>query len=171
MPAVVPRHVIRRSLAVRNRAAGFYANHHPGGIDLFNNSAYLNSVNFNLLGRDPARAVDVPGYGHHLKNNLGYKGRTEVSNIDLMKCESAANSFDLKLHFEDKDFKSLDQAELIQPRQPNGDLPDISFMRLKPGNPAIDHGVDIGFPYQGKAPDLGAFEAGEDRGPRRVDGM
>jgi hypothetical protein len=164
LPAVIPRHVIRGSLAVRNRASGFYANHQPGGIDIFNNTAFLNGVNFNLLGRNAEHTADVPGYGHVLKNNLGYKARgSEISNFDAPKCELVANSFDLKLKLDDRDFKSLDQAELIQPRQANGDLPDIPFMKLKPGNPGIDKGVDVGLPFKGKAPDLGAFESGTEK--------
>ena len=31
-------------------------------------------------------------------------------------------------------------------------------MRLKAGSQLIDAGVDIGLPFLGKAPDLGAFE-------------
>lgn len=159
-PSPSPRHVIRGSLAVRNHAAGFYANHQPGGIDFINNSATLNRSNFNLLGRNADNTADVPGWGHVLKNNLGYKGRAEVSNIDRTRCELAANSFDLDLKLKDRDFKSLDQSELVQPRDPDGNLPDMRFMKLKPGNPAIDRGVDAGLPFQGKAPDLGAFESG-----------
>lgn len=158
VPPVVPRHVIRGSVAVKNRASGFYANHQPGGIDLFNNTAYLNSVNFNLLGRNAEHTADVPGYGHHLKNNLAYKGRKEVTNLDADKCEIAANSFDLNLLFQDNDFQSLDQSLLVAPRQPDGSLPDTPFLRLKSTNPAIDRGVDVGQPFKGKAPDLGAFE-------------
>ncbi len=161
VPEVVPRHVIRLSLAVRNRSAGFYANHQPGGIDMLNNTAYLNSVNFNLLGRDASHTTDVPGYGHKLKNNLAYKGRTEVSNMNAAACELAANSFDLKLQFEDKDFLGLNQADLVAPRQANGDLPLVPFMKLRPGNPAVNKGVDAGLPFKGKAPDLGAFESEE----------
>jgi hypothetical protein len=33
-------------------------------------------------------------------------------------------------------------------------------MKLKAGSDAIDKGVDIGLPFKGKAPDLGAFEYG-----------
>ena len=160
-PPVVPRHVTRNSMAVHNRASGFYANHQPGGIDLLNNSAYLNSTNFNLLGRNPEMTADVPGFGHKLKNNLGYKGRTEVSNLNASVCDVSGNYFTLKLHFSDKDFQGLDEADLVKPRQPNGDLPDVPLLHLKPGNPAIDKGVDIGLPFHGKAPDLGAFESGK----------
>jgi len=69
-----------------------------------------------------------------------------------------ANSFNLKLTLTDRDFEGLDQAALIKPGQANGDLPQVPFMKLKSGNPAIDKGVDIGLPCKGKAPDLGAFE-------------
>ncbi|GAA5129048.1 DUF4990 domain-containing protein [Luteolibacter yonseiensis] len=161
LPSPVPRHVIRRSLAVRNHASGFYANHQPGGLDFINNTSFLNSTNFNLLNRNADNSADVPGYGHVLKNNLSYKGRRELTNFDADQCEFVANSFDLKLKLEDGDFKSLDQAELVQPRLANGDLPDIGFMRLKAGNPAIDKGVDVDLPFKGKAPDLGAFESGK----------
>jgi hypothetical protein len=162
LPEVVPRHVIRHSLAVRNRAAGFYANHQPGGIDMIHNTAYLNRVNFNLLGRNSSHTADVPGYGHVLKNNLGYKGRTEVSNIDTAACTLAGNSFSMNLDLSDKDFLGLDQTDLVRPRETNGDLPTVRFMRLKAGNPAIDQGVDTGIPFKGKAPDPGAFESGGD---------
>lgn len=158
LPPVIPRHVIRNSVAVKNRASGFYANHQPGGIDMFNNTAYLNGVNFNLLGRNAEHTADVPGYGHHLKNNLSYKGRKEVTNLDAEKCELVANSFDLTLHFQNQDFQSLDQALLVAPRQSDGSLPDTPFLKLKPTNPAIDRGVDVGHSFKGKAPDLGAFE-------------
>src|SRR5204862_6429409 len=32
LPKPIPRHVVKNCLAVRNKASGFYANHHPGGI-------------------------------------------------------------------------------------------------------------------------------------------
>jgi Right handed beta helix region len=160
LPSPVPRHVIRRSLAVRNHASGFYANHQPGGLDFIHNSAFLNRTNFNLLNRDEDNTADIPGWGHTLKNNLGYKGQKEISNIDPAKCELAENSFDLELNLEDRHFKSLDQSELVLPRRADGGLPDIGFMKPKPGNPAIDQGADIGLPFHAKAPDLGAYESG-----------
>ncbi len=160
LPPVIPRHIIRSSLAVHNKASGFYANHQPGGIDFINNTAYLNGINFNLLGRNAEHTEDVPGYGHKLKNNLGYKGRTEVSNINEALCDISDNYFSLKLKFDDKDFESLNEADLVKPRKADGSLPDIQLMQLKAGNPAIDKGVDVGLPFTGKAPDLGAFERG-----------
>lgn len=158
LPRPIPRHVIRNSLAVRNGASGFYANHQPGGIDMVNNSAYRNRYNFNLLNRDASNRRDVPGYDHMLKNNLGYKGGAEITNVEPAKCVLVANSWDLGLNLRDRDFQSLDLSELEKPRQPDGGLPEISLMHLKRGSPAIDKGVDVGLPFTGKAPDLGAFE-------------
>ena len=52
--------MIRRSLAVRNKANGFYANHQPGGIDWINNTAFRNGINFNMLSRDPTTPTTFP---------------------------------------------------------------------------------------------------------------
>ncbi|MFQ6036902.1 MAG: ankyrin repeat domain-containing protein [Sedimentisphaerales bacterium] len=43
-------------------------------------------------------------------------------------------------------------------RNPDGSLPESDFLRLAPGSDAIDAGTDVGLPFVGKAPDLGAFE-------------
>jgi hypothetical protein len=37
-------------------------------------------------------------------------------------------------------------------------LPALDFLRLKAGSHLIDAGVDVGLPFNGTAPDLGAFE-------------
>ena len=44
LPRPIPRHVVRQCLAVRNKNSGFYANHHPGGLDWFNNTAFRNGI-------------------------------------------------------------------------------------------------------------------------------
>jgi hypothetical protein len=51
--------------------------------------------------------------------------------------------------------KSLDESELVGPRQANGDLPAVRFMHPAPGSVLIDKGVDVGLPFRGAAPDLG----------------
>lgn len=58
----------------------------------------------------------------------------------------------------DDDFRNLDTAQLRWPRKADGSLPDITFMRLKDGSDLIDAGIDLGVPYNGNAPDIGAFE-------------
>lgn len=158
LPKPIPRHIVRFCLAVRNKASGVYANHHPGGDDFINNTAYRNGSDFNMQGRLMDNRTEIPGVGHKLRNNLAYQGNASITNFDGTKCDSKNNSFDLKLTPTDKDFLSTDEAELTHPRQPNGDLPSIKFMHLAPGSGLIDKGVDIGVPFKGARPDLGAFE-------------
>ena len=97
---------------------------------------------------------------HRMKNNLGFNARTEVSNLNAAASDVAGNYFNLPVTVEEKDFASLDAAELTKPRQANGDLPEIAFLHLAPGSGLIDQGVAVGLPFAGKAPELGAFEFG-----------
>ncbi len=133
LPNPIPRHVVRGCLAVGNKSSGFYANHHPGGCDWLNNSAFRNGTNFNMLGRLADNRTDVDGTDHKLLNNLSYGSRRDLTAIGLTKCELIGNSFALGLKLSDKDFVSLDETELTQPRQPDGSLPVIKFLRLAEG--------------------------------------
>jgi Right handed beta helix region len=158
LPQPIPRHRILSCVAVGNKASGFYANHHPGGSDWFNNTGYRNGADFNMLGRLPDNRTDVDGYGHTLRNNVGYKGRALISRMDLSKCDATNNSFTLGLEIRDKDFVDLDERELVLPRKADGELPAIGFLRPSPGSVLIDKGVDVGRSFRGAAPDLGAIE-------------
>ncbi len=159
LPNPIPRHVVVGCLAVGNKVNGFYSNHHVGGVDFFNDTAYRNATNFNLLGREMDNRTDISGHGHRVWNNLGYGARVaEVAHLDAKTCDVKNNSFDLPINVTADDFMSLDEALLTSPRQPNGDLPHVALLRLKPTSAAIDRGIDVGRPYSGKAPDLGAFE-------------
>lgn len=160
LPDPIPRHVTRYCLAVRNKANGFYANHHIGALAWFHNTAYRNPVNYNMLCRLEDNATDVPGYAQTMKNNLGYQGGTEVANLAPEGNRVGFNYFTLPVTVTDEDFLSLDESLLTQPRQANGDLPEVAFARLAPGSDLIDQGADLGDPYHGEAPDLGAFETG-----------
>ena len=148
---------------MRNKASGFYANHHLAGGDWFHNSAYMNAVNFNMLNRKAVTREDykedVPGYGHVMKNNLGFVARrAEVDNLNAAACDISSNYFNLPVTVSSDDFISLEQSLLTAPRKPDGSLPDIDFMLLVPGSDLIDAGVEIGFPFYGAAPDLGYRE-------------
>ena len=58
------------------------------------------------------------------------------------------------------DFVSLDTTGMSGPRASDGSLPATNFMKLVSGSDLIDTGVDVGLPFNGSAPDLGAFEYG-----------
>ena len=163
LPATIPRHTIRHSVAVRNKANGFYANHHLGGNDWFHNTGYLNGVrDFNMLNRpsrEDATNIDGPGYDHVLKNNLAFASFGDgTSNIlDSLNVQEA-NTWTAGIKVVADDFRSVDLEQLTAPRKEDGSLPDIDFLNPASGSQIIDAGVDIGFAYLGSAPDLGAFE-------------
>lgn len=158
LPRTIPRHVVVRCLAVGNQSNGFYANHHPGGGDWIHNSALANRrSNYNFLCRDRRNEKDVPGTGHRIQNNLGFKARNEVSQLDENNCEMAGNLFGAGLA--ESDFLSVDPAALTAPRQADGSLPEIPLMRPSPAGKVIDRGVPLGLPFTGRAPDPGAYEA------------
>ena len=158
LPDPVPRHAVRFCVAARNKSGGFYANHHPGGSDWINNTACRNGSNFNMLGRLKDNRTDVDGYGHTLRNNLSYSSRALISRLDPAKSDAASNSFDLDLKPGDKDFVSVDESELVRPRQPGGELPAVGYLHPAAGSAVIDKGAPVGYPFRGAAPDLGAFE-------------
>ena len=49
---------------------------------------------------------------------------------------------------------------MLGPRQADGSVPNVNFLKLAAGSQMIDKGTDVGLPYAGQAPDLGAYEYG-----------
>ena len=68
-----------------------------------------------------------------------------------------------------EDFLTLDDSVITGPRNPDGSIPESNFLQLAPDSDAIDAGMDIGLPFSGKAPDLGAFEYDPDKTKRQSD--
>jgi hypothetical protein len=166
LPTTVPSHTIRFCMAFNNKANGFYSNHNLNGSTWYNNTAYKNSVNYNMLNRDSLTSdlylTDVAGYNHVIKNNISLSPRsTDYSNINTARCTIVANTFlnsSATFTLSSADFMSLDTSLLTAARQIDGSLPDNNLLRLKSTSDLIDQGVDLGFPYNSSAPDLGAFE-------------
>ncbi|MCE4511443.1 DUF4990 domain-containing protein [Xanthomonas hortorum] len=160
-PKPVPRHIVRFNLAVGNRTNGMYANHHIGGQEWTSNTSIKNGrANYDMQSTLSDNLTDVPGYDHDLANNLGFGTRIEIINLGSATANDIGrNSFNLPLVVSASDFVSLDERQLMRPRQSNGDLPVITFAALAPGSALIDAGADSGQAYNGNAPDLGAFES------------
>ncbi|GGA83989.1 pectate lyase [Flavobacterium palustre] len=160
----IPKNTVRFCLAVGNKQGGFYANHHLEGNYWHNNTAYKNRVNYDMLNCVALNPTDFgtdgPGWNHELVNNLGFAAKVrELANIDKSRCVLKNNSFDLNaISISENDFLSLDEKLLMAPREADGSLPNTDFLKLAPSSDLIDAGVTIGFPFKGKAPDLGCFE-------------
>ncbi len=154
-PAKPAEHVVRFCLAFANKAAGFYANHHPSSLLFYNNTSYANHPDFNMLGMDDVGgSITVGKY----RNNIALGG-TLFSNRTA--ADEASNSWTLAgLTPSDADFQSVATTGMDAPRQADGSLPVLPNFRLADGSALIDQGADLGLPFAGKAPDLGAFEVG-----------
>jgi hypothetical protein len=95
-----------------------------------------------------------------MKNNLGYKGGSEVANLNQSASDVSFNYFTLPVTVASNDFMTLNESLLTLPRQTNGDLPYIAFAQLVSSSDLVDAGTNVGFAFAGPAPDLGAFEYG-----------
>jgi len=145
---------LKNCVAYNNKTRGFDQNESLCSITLLNNTAYENGTNGFVFD-----------YGNILatvKNCVSYKN--EIRPALLSTSISESNAF---LDNEDRvtssiisdnDFLSFDYTQLMAPRNSNGGLPDITFMHLAPGSDLIDAGTNVGLPFSGQAPDIGAFE-------------
>ena len=144
------------------------------------------STLFDSEGNRIAEVAPLTGDNAHvLKNNIAFPNKLSQigecwekitsQNIDhYVDCPAGENNtWNLKLDLTEDDFMSLDDpsmtvtgedlskmAGILGPRNADGSLPNVDFLKLKKGSRAIDKGEDLGFPYAGEAPDLGAYEYG-----------
>lgn len=124
VPATIPRNIVRFCLAVNNKANGFYANHHLGGNDWLNNTAYKNSINYNMLNRTADFTADVAGYGHVLKNNIEFKPRKAgFGDLDTTLCTLSNNSWQPNVPVSSINFAKMTDSFLTQERSLDGTLP------------------------------------------------
>jgi hypothetical protein len=164
-PNPVPRHIVRQCIAFGNRSQGFYANHHNGGIDFFNNLAFRNPANYNMTADS-----GFPS-NHTLRNNIAMASGTAIT--ALTGGTDTFNSWSVMpaVTVNAMDFLSVMESEAQAPRQADGSLPNLNFGRLAAGSDLIDKGTDVGLPFSGSAPDLGPFETGLTAGAGGMAGM
>ena len=145
-------------LTFHNRAAGIAQNEGNQITWAFNNTAYHNAdkpvydLNFEF---DCGTSIE-----HILRNNIAYANQHPTNlqaNWDASTIQDH-NTWNGGVTLNDADFLSLDSAGVSGPRGTDGELPDLNFLKLNHGSDLIDAGTDVGIAYNGKAPDLGAFE-------------
>ena len=130
----------RFNLAWNNKVFGFTFNG-DGGLKFNNNTAYANHQ-----GGFAARCYDTTT----LRNNLSLDNEDLITATggqcpDGTMPDTKSNSWDL----------NINNAQVLStdPTSPN-------FLQPKRHGGAIDKGTDIGYPYTGTAPDLGALQLG-----------
>ena len=149
-----------------NTGCGFNENN-IGGVSMegrvYNNTSYNNNIGF-MTGGFLTGSQKNNDYRNNISclNTLtevdenewsGGNFNTDINNTWTDGVTFIASKDDFVLTD-----KSLAIAELTAERKPDGSLPDISFLKLVKGSDLINAGIQVGLPFLGKAPDLGAFE-------------
>jgi len=149
-PYVRHPHILRNCLSFFNKAKQFDQNHNMGSMTLFNCTAY-SGVN----GRNYAITEALTDGILAVKNCISTGG----GSVSLLAGDvEATNSWSAGLSVSNADFRSVDTAGVRGPRKTDGSLPDVAFMHLSASSALIDAGTDVGLPFSGAKPDLGAFE-------------
>ncbi len=154
-------HRVTNCVSFDNVIKGFDQNNNTDGVTLYNCTSFRNGTyNFSF--------PNAPSSGNGedtLKNNIAYKGgwnKSAGSGGDThlnSACILQANSW-VGFTVTDTDFISLDTSLARVQRLADGTLPKTNFLTLNPSSSLVDAGVDVGILFNGKAPDLGAFETG-----------
>jgi hypothetical protein len=116
-------------------------------VTAYNNGNTSGSKNFNF----------DESFAHVLRNNISLQGSVTMQNGVI----NDHDSWNAGLTASSADFLSLDDAIAAGVRNADGSLPFSDFLHLSASSKLINAGVDVGLPFAGSAPDLGAFEVPE----------
>lgn len=147
-------HLVSHSLAFQNGSKGFDQNNNSGNITLLNNTAWMNGTYYKKPN------YSFPNRQHIFKNNISFQGADE----DRLSGDSETNSWN-GFTVDSADFRSLDPGQATMERQQDGNLPLIDLLSLSPASEMNNAGTDVGFPFSGPAPSLGAWDSNEDGAP------
>jgi MYXO-CTERM domain-containing protein len=187
VPSPTPQHIIQFDAAFYVKANGFYANHEIVNPFFYNNTAFNNGTDFDMLGLDGTTVTSVGT----LKNNAAYSNDGHELTTDFTNGGPIVDEFNswdtsLNLKLTNADFMSVAFSppascpEVYTPggtaccaptdttcfagmagaRQADGSLPVTPFLRPSATSQLIDKGTNLGFPFSGTAPDLGCFDHG-----------
>jgi MYXO-CTERM domain-containing protein len=166
------RHLVQNNVAWKNKASGFYANHSTGGNTWYNNTSFMNGTQYNMLASpagDPNTTITLTGaLAHIMRNNIGYPNK----NANMTGVDTMFNTWDLNITPAATDFLSISDPSVtgtgvaiessgaLGPRAADGSMPAVDFLKLAAASRMIDKGTNVGLPFVGAAPDLGAYEFG-----------
>lgn len=138
----------KNCISVGNTHDGFDHNSNSGIVEIYNCTAFDNGKNYSFSNTNPLERLII-------KNSvaLGDYGSTKASVLDITN-----NSWQNGISVTEADFQSINYEQLLLPRKADGSLPEVTCFKLNSESQLIDKGIDVGLPFNGSAPDLGAFE-------------
>jgi len=142
--------ILKNCLSFNNRVKGFDQNNNKGSMTLYNCTAFTNGTNYNITSAIASgKTVTVA--------NCVSAGTGAVNLVSFV-VKITDSWMNPPFVVTNADFAGIDPSAAYGPRKADGSLPDISFMRLAGTSDLIDGGTNVGLPFYGDAPDLGAFE-------------
>jgi hypothetical protein len=145
-------HIVRNNVVWKNYGNGIDDNSAVLPMNVYNNTAWSNA---NTAGT--SNYAFYTAIANVLKNNIAFAPNTVSFNAAV---QHSFNSWNLAVTVNSADFLSLDYTGASGPRQADGSLPVLSFLKLVASSDLVDKGTNVGIPYTGSTPDLGAYESG-----------
>lgn len=147
---------LKNCVAFYNKSKGFDQNSNIGTMIIYNGSSYGNkgrnfSISTTLASGKTCTVANCVSF------NASTGGGISLGSF----VNQITNSWMSPFVVTSDDFVSLDTTGVSGPRGSDGSLPKINFLRLKETSDLINAGTNVGLPFVGSAPDLGAFEFGE----------
>ncbi|MEE4310770.1 MAG: right-handed parallel beta-helix repeat-containing protein, partial [candidate division KSB1 bacterium] len=142
--------ILINCVAFDNKNKGFDQNNNVGSMTMLNCTGYNNKA-ANYKVQRPLNS----GQTLTVKNCASYAGGVQLGSFAVQEANSWLPPFSVTAD----DFLSLDSDEALGQRKSDYSLPEMNFLHLADGSDLIDAGVDLGLPFLGLAPDLGAFES------------
>ncbi len=145
--------IVRNNVFAGNGTQGLFIREGEN-ISVFNNSFAFNGLNPVFISRPSAAGVD-PAKDVSIINNI-FVANSEYNHVHS---DSPGGNISLDNNLYDSQARLggvTDARKVIG--NPLFVSPDLRDYNLRDGSPAIDAGIDVGLPFEGTAPDLGAYE-------------
>ena len=158
------KRIIKYCLVFHNVGGGISIEETNCISQIYNNTVYHNGE----MGSQKNWQAGIQGWGSTMnvasviRNNISYAHQYTSGNIANFGSNYIVSNNSWTGTVTDADFVSLSVTgsnDPSQARQSDGSLPVTTFLHLASNSGLIDKGIDVGLPFSGKAPDLGAFES------------
>jgi len=140
---------LHNCISVANKVKGFDQNNNAGVMTIYNCTSYNNGNNYGFTNST---------YGTLIIKNCASLTSIGSNSFNSKSVTQAFNTWNTGFTCVPGDFVSLDYTQMLNDRQADGSLPEITLLHLTPTSGLIDKGTNVGLPYLGPAPDLGAYE-------------
>jgi PKD repeat protein len=136
-----------------NGGKGIDQNNNTGSLTIDNNTSWGNRAEDINMNTTPTTSGVIT-----VRNNLVISGTTNIQG----SATQISNSWQVisSPGADTNDVLSMDASLLAAPRQADGSLPVTALVHPVPNGRLVDKGANIGEPFFGSAPDLGAYETG-----------